>query len=187
MHVLLPLLLWLAQPFWEAKGPAQWDDSEIEELLSNSPWARSVGGDYPVLFYLATARPIEEAETEARVRSKVAPRDVDPDYSYFVTQNRESHFVLAIPYSNPPKFGQAADLKKFEEESLMIAGGRKFKMSGHFPPTVGDPVLRVVFPREVRPSDKKVVFRLYLPGKIFPDREVEFSVKELIYHGRLEM
>jgi len=28
---------------------------------------------------------------------------------------------------------------------------------------------------------------LYLPGVDFPDREVEFVVKDLIYHGTLEM
>jgi hypothetical protein len=60
-------------------------------------------------------------------------------------------------------------------------------MVGHFPPTPSDPVLRLVFPREVQASDKRIVFRLYLPGLDFPDREVEFAVKDLIYHGKLAM
>jgi hypothetical protein len=60
-------------------------------------------------------------------------------------------------------------------------------MVGHFPPTATDPVLRLVFPREVEASDKAVVFRLYLPGVEFPDREVQFRINELMYHGKLAM
>jgi len=48
-------------------------------------------------------------------------------------------------------------------------------------------VLRLVFSREVQPGDKKIVFRLYLPGVPFPEREAEFPVKELQYHGKLTM
>jgi hypothetical protein len=60
-------------------------------------------------------------------------------------------------------------------------------MVGHFPPTPSDPVLRLIFPREVRPGDKTVTIRFSLPGIDFPDREVEFQVKELMYRGKLEM
>jgi hypothetical protein len=48
-------------------------------------------------------------------------------------------------------------------------------------------VLRLVFPRVVEPADKSIVFRLYLPGLSFPERELEFRVKDLLYHGKLEM
>jgi hypothetical protein len=74
-----------------------------------------------------------------------------------------------------------------ESESVMLIGRKTYKMVGHFPPTPSDPVLRLVFPREVQPTDKKVIFRLYIPGVDFPEREAEFLVKELIYHGKLEM
>lgn len=69
----------------------------------------------------------------------------------------------------------------------MRIGRKTWPIVGYFPPTPSDPVLRLVFPRAVRPSDKRVVFRLYLPGVDFPDREAEFIVKDLIYHGALEM
>ena len=54
-------------------------------------------------------------------------------------------------------------------------------------PTPSDPVLRLIFPREVRTSDKSVLFRLYLPGINFPERDTEFRVKDLMYQGKLEM
>jgi hypothetical protein len=39
----------------------------------------------------------------------------------------------------------------------------------------------------VKASDKTVFFRLYLAGLKFPEREVEFRVKDLMYQGKLEM
>jgi len=32
-----------------------------------------------------------------------------------------------------------------------------------------------------------VLFRLYLPGLALPNRETEFRVKDLLYHGKLAM
>ncbi|SPF46171.1 conserved hypothetical protein [Candidatus Sulfopaludibacter sp. SbA4] len=187
MRPLLPLLLLLAQPFWEAKSPEKWTDREIGLLRSNSPWAVTIGPTPAVLVYLATARPIEDAEDEVRLRAKNAPRELDPDYLTYLSQNREKHFVLAIPYASLSGLGKAEETRKLEQESAMLIGRKTYKIVGYFPPTPSDPVLRLVFPREVRPSDKRVVFRLYLPGVDFPDREVEFVVKDLIYHGTLEM
>ena len=54
MHALLPLLFFLAQPFWEAKTPDQWTALEVAELLHDSPWAQTVGPDPGVLVYFAT-------------------------------------------------------------------------------------------------------------------------------------
>ena len=187
MRALLPLLFFLAQPFWEANPPEKWTDAQVEEICHNSPWAQVTGPSPEVLVYFATAAPIEEAETEIRSRLKKPFRDADPDYRAYITENRDRHFVVAIPYASLAKLGEAAEQKKLEQETLMIVGKKKIKMVGHFPPTESDPVLRFVFPREVQPTDKKVVFRFYLPGVQFPDREVEFPVKDLIYHGKLEM
>ena len=69
----------------------------------------------------------------------------------------------------------------------MITGRKTWQLAGHFPPNQSDPVLRLVFPREVQPTGKSVLFRLYLPGVAFPEREVEFRIRDLMYHGKLEM
>ena len=69
----------------------------------------------------------------------------------------------------------------------MIVGRKTYKIIGYFPPMRSDPVLRLVFPREVQPTDKTVIFRLYLAGISFPEREVQFRVKDLMYHGKLAM
>ena len=95
--------------------------------------------------------------------------------------------MLAIPYATLSGLGKAEEERKMENESAMLIGGKSYKIMGYFPPTPSDPVLRLVFPREVHLSDKRVVFRLYVPGVDFPEREVEFIVKDMIYHGKLAM
>jgi hypothetical protein len=186
MHALVALFLF-AQPFWETKPPEKWTSNEIAFLRTSSPWAQQIGPEPTILIYFATAAPIEEAEAELRLRGKNPLREPDADYLAYINRNREDQFVLAIPYANPEKAGSAEEVKHMEDECVMIVGRKKVNISGHFPPVAADPVLRLVFPREVQPTDKKVVFRLYVPGIQFPEREVDFSVKEMIYHGKLEM
>jgi hypothetical protein len=187
MYALLPLLFYLSQPFWEARPPEKWSAPEIEILRSNSPWAQSIGPQPRLLVFLATAAPIEDAEGELRLRARNALREPDADYLTYLSENRGQHFVLAIPYDKVGASPKAEESRKMEEQSVMVIGRKTYKMIGHFPPTPSDPVLRLVFSREVTPADKKVIFRLYVPGIDFPEREAEFDVRELLYHGKLEM
>jgi hypothetical protein len=69
----------------------------------------------------------------------------------------------------------------------MRVGRKKYKMTGHFPPTQNDVYLRMAFPRQVLESDKSVVFELYVPGLTPPFRTVEFRVKDMIVKGKLEL
>jgi len=98
MRALLPLLFFLAQPFWEVRPPEKWTDPELESLRTDSPWAQKIGPEPGILVYLATARPIEEAESEIRVRTKAPAPETDGDYQAFLSENRTGSFVLAIPY-----------------------------------------------------------------------------------------
>jgi len=187
MHALLAALFFLAQPFWETKPPDEWTAQEIDLLRHESPWAESIGPEPKLLVYLATAGPIEDAEGEARLRVKNPEAEPDPDYLDYLRQNRGKQLVLAIPYSKLSALKDAQEERRMEERSVMAIGRKTYKMVGHFPPTETDPVLRLVFSREVQPTDKSVVFRLYLPGVEFPKREAEFRVKDLMYHGKLAM
>jgi hypothetical protein len=143
-----------------------------------------------VTVYLATAAPIEQAETELRLRLKKNPRPLaepDPDYLDYLREHRDDTFVLAVTYPTLAGLGHSDESKQMEEESVMVIGRKEYKIVGHFPPTPSDPVLRLIFPRIVKASDKTVFFRLYLAGLKFPEREVEFRVKDLMYQGKLEM
>jgi hypothetical protein len=190
MHALLPLLFFLAQPFWEAKPPERWTDGEIATIRRDSPWAQVAGPDPAVVVFLATAAPIEMAEAELRLRMKKnASRmpEPDPDYTAYLLENSQNQFVLAIAYPTLKALGKAEESRRLEEESVMVIGRKSYHFIGHFPPTPSDPVMRLIFDREVKAADKAVSFRLYLPGLNFPEREVEFRVKDLMFQGKLEM
>jgi hypothetical protein len=190
MRALLPLLFFLAPPFWDARPPEKWTDAEIQTVRSDSPWAQRSGASPQVVIYLATAAPIERAEAELRLRRKKTKSPMpepDPDYTEYLRDHREQNLVLAVTYPTLAGLGDARESKRMEEESVMIVGKKTYGIVGHFPPAPSDPVLRLIFPRVVQPADKSVVFRLYLGGLNFPEREAEFRVKELSWQGKLEM
>jgi hypothetical protein len=190
MRILLAWFFLWGQPFWETKPPEHWSDGEIESLRTESPWAQRTTQDPSTVVFLATAAPIEHAEAELRLRYRKNSNrlaEPDPDYSEYLSLHRNEQFVLGVTYKSLKGLSQAGEDKRMEEESAMLVGNRTYKILGHFPPTPSDPVLRLIFPRAVKPTDKSVVFRLYLGGMSFPEREVEFRVKDLVYQGRLEM
>jgi hypothetical protein len=186
-HALIPLLFFLSQPFWNTKTPDQWTLEEIDAVRRTSPWVQTVGENPPVLMFLATAAPIEDAENQLRIRSKGALRPPDADYAEFLQANRDKVFVLAISWPRPQELGTLAERKRMEDQSVLEVGHKEYHITGHFLPGPADPVLRLVFPRVVKPSDKNMTIRLYLPGISFPEREVQFWTKDLMYRGKLEM
>ena len=188
MHALIALLFFLAEPFWETKPPEQWTDHEIEIMRGSSPWTQIIGPSPELTVYFATAEPIEAAEAEARLHKLKPLPEPDPDYLEFLHENREKVFVLAVNYPSLAGLSKDPDAwKTLEKETRMKVGGKTYKIEGEFPPTPSDSVLRLVFPRQVKPTDKRVDLQLYLPGLPFPEREVEFYMKDLTYHGKLAM
>jgi hypothetical protein len=190
---LVSLLLLMGPPFWEVRAPAEWTEEDLEELMGNSPWSQAarapLTGD-SVRVYLATARPMQEAESELRRRKPHPAAAEDPsadEYREFLRENRGRVIVLSVLLPNwDPRSDPVAE-KKLEEESLLRAGRRRYKMIGHFPPTPADPYLRLVYPRAVTAADKDFRFELYLPGLASPYRTVEYTVKDLLYKGQPEM
>jgi hypothetical protein len=187
---IVAALFFLRPPFWNARPPEKWSDLEIEEMLNDSPWAQTVGPAPAVVVYLATAAPIIQAEREDRVRGHAptaAAAAPDFDYTDYLRQHAEESLVLGIPYSPRNAFGTARQRQRMEEECEMQAGRRSYRIVGYFPPAQNDPVLRLVFPRRVDPTDKTLLFHLYLPGIAFPERHIAFKVKDLLWRGKLEM
>jgi hypothetical protein len=187
MHRIALWAALLAAPFWEAKSPPDWTEAELRVILTDSPWAQSLekGG---AVGYLATARPMQDAERELtrRRRAKSAP-PADPEYEDFLAQDQGKHIVLAVALSNPAALADAREARRMQEESILKVGKKKYKMTGHFPPTPDDPCLRLIYPREIGTNDRSLVFELYLPGVSGTFKTLEFRMKELLYHGQPEM
>ena len=191
MTALVALILAISgrAPFWEAKTPAQWTDGELTELLTNSPWAQQAvdarGAGTAV--YLASARPLREAELELARRQ---PPVDDPDaqeYRDFLRDNQGRQIVLAVALPNSKALDDPGELKHVEDECVLKVGRTKYQMTGHFPPSPSDPLLRLVFPRPAVTDGKSLVFDLYVPGIANHYRSAEFRFKDLTYRGALEM
>jgi hypothetical protein len=200
MKLLPLLLLFFAEPFWESKPPADWSDQQLLALLSDSPWAQPVTGTgkvaaSPVQIYLATAAPMElaERERERRYKARRAPGEsaagetLVAEYRAWLQENLATQIVLAVAMRPNDALSDERETRQMEKECVMRVGRKKYKLTGHFPPSAADPYLRLAFPREVGAADKTVTFDLYLPGIGLPFRSVEFKVQDMMVKGKLEM
>jgi hypothetical protein len=182
-----PIALFLAlaaAPFWETSAPRDWSEEQLHLLLTDSPWAQGVG---TTTAFLATAQPVQQAEKEIwRRRTAKGSAPPDPEFADFLLNDNGRHIVLAILYRDPKPLADAVETRRMEEESVLRVGKRKYKMTGHFPPTPGDPYLRLVYSREIGPADKSIVFDLYLP-RVAGYQTMEFRMTELQYRGKPEM
>jgi hypothetical protein len=197
MAWLLLLLLGFADSFWEIKAPADWTLAELQTMLSDSPWAQISEGKgrmqgQPMQIYIATAAPMVLAELEREKRSKRASQKGAEDlmadeYRVWLEDNRATQIIVAVRLSKNAAFSDAKELKRMETECVMHAGKKKFKITGYFPPSTGDPHLRLAFPRQVELSDKTLMFELFFPGVPNGFREVQFSLKDMVVKGKLEL
>jgi len=174
--------------FWETREPKDWTETELQQMFTSSPWASYSG----TRIFLATARPIQEAEEQHRLRHKVrqlSERAVEPDSDYqdFLKDNPGKYIVVAFLPQAYNDLSEAEEMRRMEKESVLKIGKRKLRMTGHFPPTSSDPYLRMIFPRDTQPGDKKLQLELYLPGVSQPYRLIEFDLKEMSYRGKLEL
>lgn len=189
MHVTLLLLALWAEVFW-TKSPREWTDAELRQLLAESPWGQTnvYNDTAPVMIYLATAKPIRAAESEMMRRAGIvaAADSTQKEYEEFLAQKQGNVIVVAVKHPNPQYLLVNEEVKKMEEESTLKAGKRKVKMTGHFPPSQSDDMLRLVFPRPQEPA-KELNFELYLPGVIGSYRQVIFKLKDMQYQGKPEM
>lgn len=208
MMILFALLLaFMAPPFWETTPPPDWTDEQLHQLLHISPWAQ-VHGDsaqaaktrgtgagrtasQAIQMYLASAKPMAEAEAELRRRNPLEGAALeDPvaeEYREFMHDNPGKYIVLAIRLSSPGLSAKEKEITKMENDCVLKVGKQKHELVGHFPPTPADPYLRLVFPRVVKPTEKQILFNLYLPGVWRPFRRVRFDLKQTYYKGKLEL
>jgi len=189
---VLPLVLTLlAQAAFWNKPATEWSEEQLETLLRDSPWAQPAQGSTrtglsanSLPTFLASAAPIRAAEAEW-VRRRVkkpelarAIRSARAEFNDFLDKNQGKVIALAVQCS-PEALADAQDSRKMEEESFLKVGRRKYKLIGHFPPSPSDPLLRLLFTRDVDPKAKTLDFEFYLPGGPSPYRMVSYKISEL--------
>lgn len=186
-------------PYWEAQPPARWSEEQIESFFRDSPWARPADASRrmglsvtPVNTFLSSARLMREAEAELlrrRVKDAAvlrAVRDARAEYLEYLDQHKGEVIALSAPL-DPNALADAQEAKLFEQETTLKAGKRKHKMMGHFPPTPSDPLVRMLFPRDVDAKAKQLEFELYFPGTGSPYRTVYYKLVDMTVGGQLEL
>ena len=181
-------------PFWETKTPDKWTNAEIEILMTQSPWGlpafsgNAKTASEPLVAFLASARPLREAEEQLFLRREIKgeARSDEDDYRSYIGQNPGKHIVLAVRMALNDALSDAKETKTMEKECFLRVGKQKIKAVGHFPPTPSDPYLRLLFPRVSLAAVKVLSFGLYLPGVNRSYYDVELPVKDLTYRGQLE-
>jgi hypothetical protein len=188
LRILLLAALLQAAPFWETKAAKDWTSTEIEMLMTGSPWGALASPTNMVPIFLASARPLREAEAELflRLERKGEVRVDEDDYHTYITQNPGKHIVVAARVSLNAQFADAREIKTMEKECFIRVGKQKVRSVGYFPPTPSDPYLRILFPRVQLAGLKAISIGLYLPGVHKPFQDVEFPIKDLIDRGKLE-
>lgn len=202
MALLLYVSWLLVVPFWESAPPVEWSEEQLILLLNNSPWAQTVGDGVgratrlpgpPVLMYLASATPLRQAEEELiRRRYKQQPDlhaaivDAREEYQAYLAEQVGKVIVVAIPLA-ANALADVGETKRMESESLLRVGKRKVKTTGHFPPTPADPILRLIFPKDLPEGTKEFTVEVYLPSIPAPYRSATFRVKDLVYRGQPDL
>ena len=176
-----------ADAFWISKAPADWSIEEVRELLRQSPWATvsTATTGAPIRIHLASAEPMREAEVRERqaLRFRV---ELGPSYDEYQAMLKEGRYiVVAVLLQDATAVSDGIEAKSLEHDSILHLGRRSYKLVTHFPPTPGDPYLRYVFPREVKANDKSLLFDLYIPGIVYPQRHIQFDLREMTYKGKL--
>ena len=175
-----------ANAFWNTKPPADWTIEEVHELLQRSPWAviSPTPRGTAMRMHVASAEPMREAEKRERQggRYRLEP---GPNFEEYQTLlNEGNSIVLAVFAPDMLSISDAVEARSLEHDSTLHVGRRTYRLVTHFPPTPGDPYLRYIFPREVKPGDKSLSFDVYVPGYTFPQRHVEFDLREMTYRGK---
>ena len=191
----------LAVPFWESAPPVKWSEEQLIGLLNDSPWAQTVGDvgratrlpGPPVLMYLASATPMRQAEEELiRRRYKQQPDlhaaivDAREEYKAYLAEQAGKVIVVAIPLA-AHALSDVGETKRMESESLLRVGKRKVKSTGHFPPTPADPLLRLIFPKDIPEGTREFTVEIYLPSIPGPYRSATFRVRDLMYRGQPDL
>lgn len=185
--ILLLFFLQAPAPFWETKAPRNWTDAEIELMMKEPPWgAVTVAGNVTV--FLASARPMREAEEELFLRqTKNGEIKTDEeDYHSYIQANPGKHIVLAVRMDMTQEFSIPKEAKRMEKECFLRVGKQKVRPIGYFPPTPADPFFRLLFPRIPLTGLRSLNFGLYLPGVHKPFQDVELPVKGMTYRGQTE-
>ncbi|BDC48653.1 hypothetical protein F183_A09690 [Bryobacterales bacterium F-183] len=183
--LFLQLSLAWASGFWDSTPPEQWTPEQVREIFEDSPWSRTLRSrGEPIQVHLASSLPMRQAEQRQRVMSKRPGANSATFDDYMALVEEGKYIVLAIRLKDTESLSDGVLVSRMQKDSRMRADKKSFDLVTYFPPSPGDPYLRLVFPRI--PVVKSVDFTFVIPGATDPYRQVSFFAKDMMYRGKLE-
>ena len=179
-----------AADFWETKPFTMWSDQELQQVTTDSPWAKKIviaaagraGGapDTPVVISWRSALPMKQA----LVRMQIGLGGALTPQARALLDQKETGYVVSVEGLPARLAGSTANIRV--DTSLKV--GDKARIGpdeGLAQPSGNNLVLGFVFPRTpISPEDKTVEFVTKVGA--FEIKGV-FNLKEMEFHGRLEM
>jgi hypothetical protein len=178
-----------AADFWETKPFAMWSDQELRQVTTDSPWAKKIalalgraGGatDTSVVISWRSALPLKQA----LVRSQIGLGGTVTPQARELLDHKETGYVVSVDGLPAKLAGSTANIRV---ETSIKAGDkpRVGPEEGLAQPSGDTLVLAFVFPRTPIGLEDKTVEFVTRVGAY----EIKgiFNLKEMVFHGRLEM
>ena len=188
----------LGADFWETKPFTDWSDKELQQLVSDSPWARTItvvlsapGGGRSALpatlqrLKLTVSWRSSLPMKQALVRNQVGLDQPIPAESQLLLERRDDFYLVSLS-GLPLSYSRATGTLRTET----------FLRRDHLPPippssTIIQPVkdtlmLVFAFPRTdpITVRDKDVEFVTKIEQIVIRKK---FDVKRMVFHGELEL
>jgi hypothetical protein len=210
----LPALAYDSKEFWDEKDPKDWTDEERQTLLTKSPWARAattkynsgaggigmsgVGGNNrryggrtanPGSSSASSPAPLPKSyDTVVRWESALPIREANRNQS---KDDPAANYILCVT-GDLPMLGKNSNDETQEEYAQRLDMLKQYtkleKHGGALPLTNIETVQKLgtlfYFPRAEPIKDGQVTFTTKL-GPI--EVKCKFPVKEMMYHGKLEL
>lgn len=182
-----------AAAFWETKPPQQWTGDQLLYMMTESPWVQAGKSglnsqwETGLVMYLASAKPMRDAEAEMHRRTAATDDFLFEDYRAWLAENADKYIVLAVRIAKEEALANAEDAALMEKDSKMIVSGRKYPVKFFFAASKKDPWARLAFPRAVTDKNKQVEFEVFVPLVSGNYRLAIFDIKTLMSNGKLEI
>jgi hypothetical protein len=179
-----------AADFWETKPFTMWSDQEVQQITTDSPWAKKIvvaaggraGGaaDTPVVISWRSALPMRQA----LARMQIGLGGALTPQARAVLDQKENGYVVSVDGLPARLAGSTANIRV--DTALKI--GDKTRVGPDealAQPSGNNLILAFNFPRTpIGPEDKTVEFVTKVGA--FEIKGV-FNLKEMVFHGQPEM
>ena len=198
-----------SQDFWNKKDPGEWTHEEIERLTTDSPWAKPVKAEIPLLSNQHSQR--RGQYSSGPQSNRPTDEQLSPKFQGVIRWASAQPMIDALHWRVPPEFadyyvlsvtglpifsGEVTDAESakaadtyeaLKEITILQAHGKDVVHPGLIRPDKGGggTLLFGFFKRFVELDNEKQVTFSTRVGPM--DAKAKFNLKDMMYHGQLAL